>query len=431
VSDEPVVVIGAGIAGLGAAHRLQRAGCPVVVVEARRRIGGRLHTVTVDGATVDLGGAWIHGPDGNPVTPLAEAAGVTGVITHWHRDPSQLRLVTPEGAPGPDQAAFTRGVAAFWNRLDDAIGHHGRSHPHLSIAEAVGRRLVSDAGLTPDERAGFDHSARVSVQNLEAEDPERVSFAELRVEERPGGDLLLTGGGYGRIVEHLAQGLDVRTDWAVDRVRVSDDGVEVGGPTGRLIGLAAIVTLPLPVLAGPTVHFDPPLPAVVHEAMRCLGMGVAEKLVLAFAERTWSPELASIAVLDADPDDPFASWTVHPVAPVLVSYAGGRRARRFGSRSDADLLAGALASLRRALGTVAEPVATARTTWGADPFSQGSYSYNAGAGATAARERLAEPLGPRLVLAGEATVVEGYGTAHGALASGYRAADQVLAALSR
>ena len=73
---ERVVVVGAGIAGLTVANALAHAGVECVVVEARGRIGGRLHTVNVAGSLVDLGGSWIHTPVGNPMRAFAEQVGV-------------------------------------------------------------------------------------------------------------------------------------------------------------------------------------------------------------------------------------------------------------------------------------------------------------------------------------------------------------------
>src|SRR5476651_1575617 len=67
-----VIVIGAGIAGIAAAQRLQRAGCRVTVIEARQRLGGRIWTDhSWPDAPVDLGASWIHGVQGNPVAALA------------------------------------------------------------------------------------------------------------------------------------------------------------------------------------------------------------------------------------------------------------------------------------------------------------------------------------------------------------------------
>jgi NADPH-dependent 2,4-dienoyl-CoA reductase/sulfur reductase-like enzyme len=71
-----VVVVGAGMAGISAADRLRRLGYDVRVVEARQRIGGRIHTWRVwAGSAVDLGASWIHGyAAGNPITPIARRA---------------------------------------------------------------------------------------------------------------------------------------------------------------------------------------------------------------------------------------------------------------------------------------------------------------------------------------------------------------------
>ncbi|MGA1213783.1 MAG: FAD-dependent oxidoreductase, partial [Solirubrobacterales bacterium] len=80
-----VVVVGAGMAGLGAARTLREAGCRVVVVEARDRIGGRVHTVEWQGARIDLGAAWIHDSRGNPLTAIAERAGLGTVPTAYDR----------------------------------------------------------------------------------------------------------------------------------------------------------------------------------------------------------------------------------------------------------------------------------------------------------------------------------------------------------
>jgi polyamine oxidase len=62
-----VLVVGAGIAGLTAADAARCAGAEVVVIEARDRIGGRTWTVPLGPGSIDLGGAWVHSPIGNPV----------------------------------------------------------------------------------------------------------------------------------------------------------------------------------------------------------------------------------------------------------------------------------------------------------------------------------------------------------------------------
>lgn len=73
---KPVLIIGAGMAGLTAARDLKRRGIPVVVIEGRDRIGGRIRTWRELSAPVDLGASWIHAAEGNPVTDLAHEFGI-------------------------------------------------------------------------------------------------------------------------------------------------------------------------------------------------------------------------------------------------------------------------------------------------------------------------------------------------------------------
>ena len=60
--NRDVVIVGAGAAGLTAANELKKAGLSVAVLEARDRVGGRLHTDVIEGAMLEIGGQWVS-PD--------------------------------------------------------------------------------------------------------------------------------------------------------------------------------------------------------------------------------------------------------------------------------------------------------------------------------------------------------------------------------
>ena len=134
-----VAVIGAGMAGLTTAHGLDRAGVEVTVLDARDRIGGRVHTSESDGRALDLGAAWIHGPDGNPLTPMADAMGMARVETDdtyilrdgegeelpWRRAPDWFEGVINATASGVEDDA----INLAWYRevySEYGVGYSGR-----------------------------------------------------------------------------------------------------------------------------------------------------------------------------------------------------------------------------------------------------------------------------------------------------------------
>ena len=67
-----IAIIGCGVSGLRCADILQQRGAKVTILEARDRIGGRIHQIETGGHTVDLGANWIHEPNKNPIAELAK-----------------------------------------------------------------------------------------------------------------------------------------------------------------------------------------------------------------------------------------------------------------------------------------------------------------------------------------------------------------------
>jgi polyamine oxidase len=424
-----VVVVGAGVAGLAAGSALSRAGIDVLVVEARGRIGGRTHTDRTLGVDVDLGAAWLHGPLGNPLTPVIEAAGVSGRFTAWMDDPEVLRVADASGS-AIDPGAFATGVQAFWAGLAASRRSELFGEDPGSVAGAVARGLPGHERLDDQQRRGFDYAASVAVQSLEAADPEHLDWSTFDGLVLPGGNLMLVHGGYGAVVDHLAEGVPVETSLPVETVKGSAGGVVLETSDGVLHPRAAILTVPLGVLQAGSLRFDPLLPAAKRDAVGRLGMGQAEKVVLGFAERSWPEALQTLIRLDPDPESPFPHFTALPGAPVLVAYQGGRRARALDRLDEAAIRQAAVAAARTVLGAdLPEPETVFRTSWSSDPWSRGAYSYHRVGSGPGDRRLLAEPLDDTVFFAGEATHPGWYATVHGAWESGVRAAHQVLAAL--
>jgi monoamine oxidase len=222
-----------------------------------------------------------------------------------------------------------------------------------------------------------------------------------------------------------------------------------GGPLPALRARAALVTLPLGVLqarppAPGAVAFDPPLPAGKRAAISRLAMGNVVKLVVRFRERLGEGPFAAV------PRD--ASFLHVPGAPVptwwrfgsgdhacLVGWVAGPAADRFAARhagphAPAVRLRAGLAGLAQALRVPVRALLAAVEDargfdWASDPYARGAYSWIP-VGATASPAELAAPLAGCLFFAGEATDLIGDpGTVQGALATGVRAAAEIVSAL--
>lgn len=323
----PVIVIGAGLAGLAAARALADAGREVTVIEGRDRIGGRAHTVPFAGGVADLGASWIHGTAGNPMTALAADAG------------SDLIPFDYENQIGADEAAL-QWLEAVADEASDAPDPE--AHP------------LSDL-LPTTLTAGQTWAVAVEVTGEYGADPDRLAIAALdEGEEQRGGDALLSEG-YGALVSAAAAGLDIRTDWPVTSVTQDAAGVTVTGADGQtLTGAVTIVTVPLGVLQAGAIAFDPPLPDEKTAAISALGMGLLDKLWLAFDDVFWDPDVDVINIVDPENPGAWPFWVNGYKAfglPVLLGFAGGAAAERNATLTDDELIASAMATLRASSST--------------------------------------------------------------------------------
>ena len=385
-----VVVVGAGVTGLSAARNLTDHGLSVVVLEARDRIGGQLHTDhEFTSVPVELGAGLIHGRDAYTWELVAEAGAETVRVRHGGGTPEPLDA---PGAPREDEDA-----AAYLRRM----GVPEERWPPVSIDNEPMRRW---SAVWMDEYGLFDwwSSPRENFRVVD---------------------------GYDRILAPLAHDLEVRLSHAVRRVRWSGRGVVVGadGPDGAMEVRAArcVVALPIGVLKAEDVVFEPELPAGHRDAVESLGRTDALKLVYEFDRRVFPEEKD---VLGWDEDSGFVFWCLSRGEPeVVVAWAAGENARRLLGMDVAERFAAGRAALGAALGErVPEPIAWTTHDWAADEFSRGAYLF-VPPGAHDAPATLAEPLAGTLYFAGEPTT--GENTVEGAYAGGYDSTDLLMSGM--
>jgi len=437
MSRVDVAVVGAGVAGLAAARELRRHGASVVVLEARDRIGGRIHTLHDERLPlpVELGPEFVHGDAPLTRRVLAEAGLTTCDIggEHWSARAGRLARTAP------------------WAAIDRVLGRIAGRGRDRSCEEAFD--ALRDRFPASDLRA-----AREFVQGFHAADPRDLSAWSIAPGPGERGSETAVHsarvlGGYDQLPRWLARelGAELRLGAPVVSIGWRRGHVELSLAEGRgerhIAARAAVVTVPVGVLAAPATGeggllFEPELPTL-RRALDRLAMGAVVRLVVAFRDPPpWGTvptakahgRPAKLSFLHTPGGEVNVWWTAYPLEwPLGVAWSGGPPAAALAVAGPRAVETTAIAELAAALGVPRRKVssrveATWQHDWHGDPWSRGAYSYARVGGAGAARA-LARPLEGTLFFAGEATDAGGRtGTVEGALASGLRAARQVIRA---
>jgi monoamine oxidase len=245
--------------------------------------------------------------------------------------------------------------------------------------------------------------------------------------------------GYSALTDWFTQrlksnGVAASLNCVVKTVRWRPGHVEVltQTPTGprRFEAAAAVITLPLGVLqeTGPqAVVFDPPL-REKQPAIEGLAMGNVFKIVLQFRSPWWPMD--NFGFIHAS-DGAIPTWWSDERGPLITGWAGGPRAERLDCEEPDRVLAQAIETLRRVFKVRRGKIDDTHIemychSWRSDPMARGAYSYTP-VGMATMPQLLAAPLASTLFFAGEATDSRGeQGTVHGAIASGKRAAAEIL-----
>ncbi len=423
------IVVGAGVSGLTAARLLTESGQTVVVLEARDRVGGRVHTERESGRVTDLGASWIHGITDNPLADLVQGWSMPTVeftVGSYQPDGRAIAYYGPDG-----------------QRLDDAAAAAFGDDVRAADAALVGAVEGSLPG------SSFGEAVEVALSTLDWDDVrvQRVrEFLRHRSEEQYGvtadlldahgldddavdGDEVVFPEGFDGLPRRLAEGLDVRLEHVVTAVRWSEDGVTIVTDHGELTADRAVVTVPVGVLKSGTLEFEPPLPDSHAEALAGLEMNAFEKVFLRFDTAFW--EADQYAIRQQGPAGLWwHSWydlTRLHGEPTLLTFAAGPCAEAIRDWTDGQVVDSVMESLRGLYGDrVTEPVDVRVTRWQDDPYARGAYAYMRVGSSPQDHDRLAEPIAGVLHLAGETTWTEDPATVTAAFRSGHRAAEHVL-----
>ncbi|MGI5863202.1 MAG: flavin monoamine oxidase family protein [Myxococcales bacterium] len=429
-----VLIIGAGAAGLAAAHVVREAGLSVKVLDARDRAGGRVRTCRdfVGGEPFEMGAEFVHGKPASLCKLLSA-----------HR----LKAPPVEG----ERLCFRGGaLAACDDGMERALELLAQP---LAADEPVGKKIrrARASGELQPEQAELAASYVEGFYAAPLDKAGALPIAEMEqaTAKLGGAPAFRVLAGYDSVIERLtrpllADALMLNTvvrevAWKRGEVRVRAES-RTGFALEPFRARAALVTVSVGVLKArrgepAALRFSPEL-REKRRALASVEMGPVVKLVLRFREPFWRKAVPPFAFIHARRTAvPVPTWwTLAPrEAPLLVGWSAGPAAEALAFKPEAELLDAGVRSLARLLSLRRAEIERHLEGWRiadwlADPYARGAYAWYP-VGALEAPALLAEPVGATLFFAGEATHPTEAGTVHGALETGERAARQVLAAL--
>ena len=376
-------MVGAGLSGLVAAYRLVQAGADVVVLEARKRVGGRVWRMDAGGLPFDAGAEAI---DDAHRTALA-LADELGVAT-WRTEPW-----AGQGEPSPLVAALEERIAELAARIDPA--HPAETNEAAMLDTQTLHGWLAERDASADVLAEAETHYSVASSSVPIAEMSLLAYAtKVAAGAAPTGLTVRMRGGPSALAERLAARCEVQTGSVVTAIQQRAAGVRIELTHGAMVSAArAILAIPLPLQR--RLRFDPPLPEHRRLGLERARYGEVVKAALPYDERLTGrlPELSAAGFV-YQPD---------PGVPLLVLFAAAGAARR-----------------ARTIESIAA------VDWSRETFSRGSYLIFGPGDLTTWGGRLSEPQG-RLHFAGsEASSLPSY--MEGAVGAGERVADEVLSA---
>ncbi len=451
-----VIVIGAGISGLSAAHHLYCKGYDITVLEALDRTGGRINTNNSTGIPLDLGASWIHGIEESPIFKIFTDADKRGDIIITNQDSAVAYDANGENAD--------KKVEEFWDKIDKTFTElyekrKTSASDNDSFELVVNEYLETYVDTGEVEKENFYYYLYWQYVLDDAANPKDVSL-KYRDEfaEYPSVEVVFRNG-YGQVIDYLDDGLDVLTEHVVTEINYNGQKVIVSFKNAlgeqTLEADYVVSTIPLGVLKGKTetkVIFSPDITTERQDALDHLDMGVYNKVYYIF-NATEQP----FWIVDKDKDwislipekgeemgqgGIFFNFYKYTGKPILLEFNTGDYSRQLNEKAAAysqekkeqdEYIAGkGLEILEKMYPNKVPPlsdVTTLVTTWEREPYFGGSFSYFPKDANSIHFDELARPLnnadGNKVFFAGEATIQHIFSTVNGAYVTGIRAAEEI------
>ena len=403
-----VLIVGAGAAGIGAAHAARAAGMDVKIVEASHRVGGRALTEELaPGIPWDLGCHWLHSGSINPLAKVADELG----IRYDKEDESRAFYMNGTKLPVPEQNDYEKYTQQEWAKIE--------------ACAAKGDDIALSEIIDYDSRWAAYYCYWQSL--MTSEDVDNFSVLDLANYEDTGENWPVRAG-YGALLTQHAAALTIELNTRVEKVDWSGQGVTVQTNRGAIRAQQVIITVSTGVLGGKDILFTPELPQTTREAIASLPLGCYNNFAMLYNE-PWPYDSDTPERIDYSNGDDinFAFKLRCSDWPYIYCAVAGRQARWLEKQPAAESEQLMMSALVDIFGSdfPHKIVKFKSSAWGDDPLVKGAYSASA-PGKREQRVALAAPVADRLYFAGEAASERAFCTAHGAWQSGSEAVAKIL-----
>ncbi|MBK9782002.1 MAG: flavin monoamine oxidase family protein [Anaerolineales bacterium] len=445
MNKKSIIVIGAGMSGLAAAHELNKAGWNVTVLEARERVGGRVHTVRAfsSGLIAEGGAEYINESQFRMIALAKEFDLRLGNVGTWQNQSGDWAALEGKTGLMEDKALWGTDLSEEYKQVWVALAELGKqvSDPANPIAAINARELDAQNAQSWIESLQVHPLAKTLFANhIRAEytcEPKNFSLLDLArngalyySDPDAADPAFRVIGGNDQIPNAIASRLpDLRLNAVVSSVKVQAEEVVVTYKQADSFHTirAAYAILAIPLTTARQIDFDGSLPTAHHAMLNGLSYGSVTKVMIEYRRRFWhergwngrvNTDLPIIYTWDA-------TSHLEGERGILTAYTGGEPGAALTRLSDTERIQTAVSAIDRIFPGFSDLIENTQTiAWGNEIFTRGSYMAYAPNQVTAHWQALFSPAG-RLYFAGEhATIYQGF--MEGAVESGQRAARNII-----
>jgi monoamine oxidase len=445
INEKSVTIIGAGMAGLAAAYELHRAGWQVTLLEARNRVGGRVHTVRgfSNGLVAEAGGEFIDSHHTRMQALAKEFNLSLGKVGSWQSQSGDWGAFGGKAGAFTDKQTWGIDLQDEFQKMWAAIAELGRevTDPSNPLTAPYAKKLDQQSAAEWINAQNAPALARIAFSNhIRAEytcEPEQFSLLDLarnsalyysNPQSWPITYRIIDGND--RLPQAMAKQIpDIRFESAVTSIQIQPEQINItykqGDSHHSISSAFAILAIPLTVARD--IDFNSSLSPAHEKMISEISYGAVTKVMIEYRrrfwhERGWNGRLST--------DEPIVyTWdaTSHLDGEhgIITAYTGGNPAVKLSALSNEERINTAILIIEKLFPGSSDLIENTSTiAWLNETFTGGSYMALAPGQVTAHWPTLFTPAG-RLFFAGEhATIYQGF--MEGAVESGQRAAKNIM-----